>query len=265
MRHSINRALLVILILAVSSSWAGAPQQEESLYLGKPFSYWLKVIQDRDLDRIEVAFDAMVEFGPEASTAVPDLTRIVAEPFAPIQIGADSREDVIAKVWNIQVRGGAIDSLGAIGEAASPSASPLIEWAFAVRVLPPEVKSPETDRLFIDLVAIDVLERMRIAGAVAQFGPDAAPAVQDLMESPDFERRKFSVAILNAGTLPIAARLLKSEDCERRLLGTSLMASMWPVIAVDHLEALKYISQCPRTPSKMDSLEHQGELIRVKD
>jgi hypothetical protein len=263
MLHRISKTLLAVLIVAVSSSmvWAGVPQ-DETLYMGKPFSYWLKVIQDRDPEKIEFAFDAMVEFGPEAWEAVPDLTRIVTEPFTPIHLGEDSPEDIIEKVWKIQLRGGAIDSLGAIGDAAAPSAEPLIEWAFAIRVVPAQVKSPEIDRLFVDLVAIDVLEKMRIAGAVSQLGPGAAPAIQELLESPDFERRKFSVAILNAGVLPIAARLLKSEDCERRSLGASLMANMWPVIAVEHLSALKDIAKCGRTPSKTDSIGKQGRLVR---
>lgn len=250
MLHSVKTGFVAGLLLAFSSAiaWAGPPQ-DESLYLGKPFSYWLKVLQDRDPDSIDFAFDAMVEFGPDAWKAVPDLTRIVTEPFVPIDLVQDSPDDVLQKVRNIQVRGGAIDSLGAIGEAASSSAAPLIEWAFVIRVVPPRVKSPEAQRLFIDLVAIDVLERMRAAGAVAQFGPAAAPAIQTLVESPDLERRKFSVAILNSGALPIAARLLKSEDCERRTLGASLMASMWPVISVDHLSALKNIAKCPSTPA----------------
>ena len=44
-----------------------------------------------------------------------------------------------------------------------------------------------------------VLERMRVAGAVAQFGPDAAVAVTALLSSPDDESRKLGVAIMSAG------------------------------------------------------------------
>src|SRR5881409_1198930 len=58
-----------------------------------------------------------------------------------------------------------------------------------------------------------VLERMRVAGAVAQFGPDAAVAVTALLNSPDDESRKLGVAITSVDTLAIARPLLKSRNC----------------------------------------------------
>ena len=63
-----------------------------------------------------------------------------------------------------------------------------------------------------------VLERMRVAGAVAQFGPDAAVAVTALLSSPDDESRKLGVAITSEDTLAIARPLLKSRNCEERKL-----------------------------------------------
>jgi hypothetical protein len=109
--------------------------------------------------------------------------------------------------------------------------------------MPPE--SGEADPVFIDLVAMDVLERMRGAGAVAEFGVGAAPAVQRLMESNDPERRKFAVAILNAASLPILSDLMKSRNCSDRTLGLSILADMWPVVASSHLDALTEMLACP--------------------
>jgi hypothetical protein len=99
--------------------------------------------------------------------------------------------------------------------------------------------------VFIDLVAMDVLERMRGAGAVAEFGVGAAPAVQRLMESNDPEKRKFAVAILNAASLPILSDLMKSRNCSDRMLGLSVLADMWPVVASSHLDALTEMLACP--------------------
>lgn len=94
------------------------------------------------------------------------------------------------------------------------------------------------NELFVDLITLDVLERMRVAGAVARFGPAAAPAVLALLKSPDGEKRKLGVAILNANALPIAARLLKSRSCEDRDGGLAILADMWPVVAKEHLAEL---------------------------
>ena len=109
-------------------------------------------------------------------------------------------------------------------------------------MLPPEDGTFSV--LFIDLVAMDVMERMRGAGTIAQFGIDAAPAVQRLMESPDGDRRKFAVAILNEFSLPIISDLMKSASCRDRMLGFNVLADMWPVVATSHLDALSEILAC---------------------
>jgi hypothetical protein len=44
---------------------------------------------------------------------------------------------------------------------------------------------------------------MRVAGAVARFGPAAAPEIVALLKSPDGEKRKLGVANLSEGTLAI--------------------------------------------------------------
>jgi hypothetical protein len=229
--------------LANTAAWAQTKNEPE--YLGKPFSYWLRTVETRDTEQIENAFDAMIVFGPDASKAVPALTKIVSEPFAAIQLGSDSDREILLKVENIHLRSGAIDSLAAIGEAAAPSSRFLIEWALKTRVLPPETRTTSTDKIYVDLVAIDVLERMRVAGAVAQFGVGAAPAVQEALESSNPEERKLSVAILNAGALPIAVDLIKGGNCDNRALGLSIMIDMWPVVGVEHLKAMKQMFGCP--------------------
>ena len=217
--------------------------QEDPLSLGKRLSYWIEVIRSRDPERMGMAYDEILQLGPEAYSAVPELTRVVAEPFTPIRPGVDDGREVLMKLQTIFTRAGAVDSLGAIGEPAASAAGAVIQWALTLRVLPPEKRSSQDD-LFIELVGMDVMERMRGAGTVAQFGPLAAPAVQELMESPDGEKRKFAAAILNEETLPIVKDLMKSKSCRDRMLGLSVLADMWPVVAASHIEALKGILGC---------------------
>jgi hypothetical protein len=251
---SIERVTGLIFMIAISSmvGWSAEEQridktasetQREPLYQEKPLGYWLKSIRDRD-DKIVLAFDAIIDLGPEAWPAVPELTRIVTEPFTPLRIGVDGNDVIGAKLLNLSVRAGAIDALTAIGEAAASSTVPLIHWALAVRFIPVNLDNSESDAFFVDLITMDVLERMRVAGAVARFGAPAAPAIVGLLESPDGEERKLGVAILNANALPLAASLLKSGNCDDRKRGIAILADMWPVVAANHLAELKSARVC---------------------
>jgi hypothetical protein len=118
----------------------------------------------------------------------------------------------------------------------------LIQWALTIRVVPVDKSDPKDSERFIELVTIDVLERMRVAGAIAQFGRRAIPAVAALLASPDDEKRKLAVAILSENALPIAAELLKSENCEEREVGIAILLDMWPVVPRNHLIDLKDLS-----------------------
>lgn len=253
MMRSIGRMIGMALLMAITatSGWAeglyntkaASAVQREPTYMAKPLSYWLRSIRNRDSE-MELAFDAIRALGPDARAAVPELTRIVAEPFTPVQIGVDKRDLTLSKLFDIQLRADAIDALAAIGEAAAPSSATLIQWALSVRVIPAHTGNIEDDELFIDLVAVDVLERMRVAGAVAEFGRGALPAVVMLLASTDDEERKLAVAILSENALPIAAALLKSWDCEDRKLGIAILVDMWPVVPRDHLIELKSTVVC---------------------
>ena len=243
--------IFMIAVLAITG-WSAEKQQidktaretqRDPMYHGKPLSYWLRSIRDRD-DRIVTAFDAIRDLGPDAWPAVEELTRIVAEPFTPVRLGVDPDDVIAPKLVSIHLRAGAIDALTAIGEAAASSTAPLIQWALTVRVIPVNLGNVNDDELFIDLIAIDVLERMRVAGAVARFGPAAAPAIVALLKSPDHEKRKLAVAILSEGALPIVADLLKSRNCEDRKRGIAILADMWPVVAKEHLVELKTALVC---------------------
>ena len=254
MTRSIGRVTGVIFMVAVSAMFAWSAEQQqidktaggtqrEPTYQGEPLSYWLKSIRDRD-EKILLAIDAVTDLGPDAWPAVGELTRIVAEPFTPVRIGVD-RDDVIAsKLLSIHLRADAIDALTAIGEAAASSAAPLIQWAVTMRVIPMNLDNVKDNELFVDLITIDVLERMRVAGAVARFGPVAAPAIVALLKSPDGEKRKLGVAILNENALPIAAYLLKSRNCEDRKRGIAILADMWPVVAKQPLADLRAVQVC---------------------
>jgi hypothetical protein len=218
---------------------------DDPVALGQPLSYWIQVVRDRNEKEIGEAFAAMVLLGPAASSAVPELIRIVEEPFTPIDLTNDTRYDVSSKLRIILMKAGAVDSLGAIGERAARAAGPVLKWSLTVRVAPVTI-SPDTtpDPLFVELVTMDVLERMRGAGSVAQFGSKAAGPVQKLMESGNAETRKLAVAILNEGALPIVKDLMTSSSCRDRVLGLSMLADMWPVVPEEHLRTLKSIFQC---------------------
>jgi hypothetical protein len=252
--RSIERIAGLMIMIAVSAmlGWSAEEQQHdktaseahrERLYQGKSLSYWMTSIRNRD-ERMVPAFDAIVELGPDAWPAVEELTRIVAEPFTPFRIGVDGEDKIASTLFSLGLRAGAIDALTAIGEAAASSTVPLIEWALTVRVIPMNLDDLKDGELFVDLVTMDVLERMRVAGAVARFGPAAAPAIVALLKSPDGEKRKLGVAILSEGALPIVADLLKSRQCEDRKRGIAILADMWPVVAKEHLAALKTSLVC---------------------
>ena len=254
MTRSIERIGWLMIMIAVSAmlGWSAEEQQHdktasgtqrEPMYQGKPLSYWMTSIRDRD-ERMVPAFDAIVELGPDAWPAVEELTRIVAEPFTPFRIGVDREDMVASKLFSIGLRAEAIDALTAIGEAAASSTVPLIEWALTVRFIPMNLDDLKDGELFVDLITSDVLERMRVAGAVARFGPAAAPAIVALLKSPDDEKRKFGVAILSENALPIVAHLLKSRNCEDRKRGIAILADMWPVVAKENLAALNTASIC---------------------
>lgn len=236
--------------------------QQDPIVLGAPLSHWIEVIRNRNTEELGVAYTAITALGPDASSAVPDLARIVDEPFSPIQLGKDDRREVLSKLKNIFIRGGAVDSLGAIGAAAAPSAHAVIEWSLTIRVLSQDASL--ADPLFIDLVTMDVLERMRGAGAVAQFGIGAADRVQELIESGDSERRKFAVAILNEESLPIASNLMRSNNCRERELGLAVLADMWPVVPAIHLDTLTAELSCTEREPEGKSLFGKATRLGFK-
>src|SRR5215475_4642589 len=75
---------------------------DEPRYQGKTLSYWVKILRDQDEELISVAFEAIRNMGPDAWPAIPELTRIVAAPFAPIQIDKDSDELIACKLFDIE-------------------------------------------------------------------------------------------------------------------------------------------------------------------
>jgi len=135
-----------------TASDGAEPSYAEPSYMGEPLSYWLRFIQDRDKNNMDLALDAIRELGPDARSAVPELTQIVAEPSAPIEIGVDKRSVIAFKIRSILLRSDAIDALAAIGEAATPSTVPLIQWELTVRVVHRSIRNTADDELFVDLV-----------------------------------------------------------------------------------------------------------------
>jgi hypothetical protein len=241
--HSIRTMALLVALIAVTPMFSWAAEQREPVYMGKPLSYWIESLRNRD-EEMKLAFAAIDALGPDAESAVPELVRIVSEPFTAIWVGTDKREQVATKVANIQLRADAVDALGAIGAPAAASTPSLIQWALMVRVVPMDVTSREEEELYVDLIAIDVLERMRVAGAVALFGKSALLPVAMSLASKNDDERKLAVAILSEHAPPIAAALLKSENCESRKLGIAILMDMWPVVSADHIRDLAGALTC---------------------
>jgi len=236
---------LATLILAVSVQAAGEASNndrdqlfQERTYQGKTLTFWLKVIRDRDEDQLSAAFDAIHSLGPDARVAVPELARLVQAPFAAIDIDRDSQEILAAKLFDISVRSEAIETLGWIGESAAPSTSALLKWGLMKRLSPPAKRSAEKDELFIELVAMDAEQRMRVAGAIAQFGSDSFPAIARLLGSPDVTKRKLGVAILSQDALPVATELLRSKSCDHRGRGLQILKDMDLVVAPNYIDEL---------------------------
>jgi len=242
---TIIAVVLAALIIAPLCSGQNVPNNTPGpMYMGRPLSYWVQSIRNRDPETMDLAFDAIRDLGPAAWPAIPELVRIMKEPFDPIKLGIDGPGVILAKVRDIQLRSDAIDGLASIGDAAAPSADLLIQWALAKRVVPNRTSNNLLDKVFIDLVAMDIIERMRVAGAIAELGPGAGPAVAELVRSSDGESRKLGVAILSGGAIPIAVDLLKSFNCDDRRLGIAILIDMWPVVAKEHLTELKNTLIC---------------------
>jgi hypothetical protein len=137
-----------------------------------------------------------------------------------------------------------MDALSFIGEEAAPATIPLIQWALTRRVLPATRANIDDDELFAELVTMDVEQRMRVAGVVAEFGPVVVPMVEKLLRSPEPEKRKLAVAILSADVLPIVADLLRSPDCDDKRLGIVILTDMELVVAKEYLIELKKMLVC---------------------
>jgi hypothetical protein len=217
---------------------------DEPQYQGKSLSYWLRVIGNRDDKMISVAFEAVRSMGPQAWPAVPELTRIVSAPFSPIRIGKDSDATIAAKLYDIEIRSEAIDVLASIGESAAPATAAIIQWAVTVRVVPEPILTRDEDERFIDLVTLDAEYRIRIIGAVAEFGRPAVPALNRLLKSSDTEKRKLAVAILGEDALTAATELMKSNSCDDKQLAVRILGDMEPFVSRVYLAEITSMVRC---------------------
>jgi len=213
-------------------------------YQGKPLSYWINVIRDRNEEEIGTAFEAIRNFGPRAAAAVPELTQIVAAPFAPIRLGTDSDEVVADKLYDLELRSEAIDALASIGEAASPAALPVIQWALAIRVIPQSRPTREERDRFIALVTLETEYRIRVVAAVGAFGTPALPALVRLLKSGDAEKRQMAVHILGEEVLDLSADLMKSGYCDDAHLALRILDDLEPFVSKAYLSALRGMVGC---------------------
>ena len=179
----------------------GTQTINDPIAFGHPLTFWIQVLRERNFETFDLAIDAIVMLGPGAKAAIPELTQVLNEPFNPITFGTDTREEIRSKLLSIHFKAGAVDGLGAMGEEAAGTADAVIRWGLTRRVIASDARPRSTDGILIGLIGVDVLERMRAAGAVARFGANAAGPVQSLIQSDDNEKRKFAAAIMNDETV----------------------------------------------------------------
>ena len=234
--------IAAILLMIGTNTFARAA--DEPQYFGKNLNYWINVLRDRDQEMISLAFDAIRAGGPDAKAAVPDLIALLEAPFSPILVGQDSQKVIASKLYDIEIRAGAVDTLASMGEAASPATAAVIAWALTPRAMPKAIRNEEDQELYLELVMMDTEQRMHISGALNEFGKGGSYAIAKLLSSQDAEKRKFGVAILNEKALPIAAELLRSPHCEDRDLGLYILQDMDLVVARSHLDWLQRLALC---------------------
>ena len=228
------------------SNWDTSPGgiPDEPSYRGRTLAFWIKAIRDRNEEMMPLAFEAIRSLGPDAWAAVPELTRLVSAPFAPIRLGKDSDKVIASKLYDIEVRSEAIDTLACIGAAASPATIPVIEWALTLRVAPTLTSNRQEDERFVDLVTLDAEYRIGIINAVVHFGEPATPILIRLLNSNNAEQRKLAVIILGVDALPVVEHLLKSRDCGDAELGITILGDMEPVVAKAYLAELEKLIVC---------------------
>jgi hypothetical protein len=219
-----------------------APALDELTYQGRSLSYWLKVIRDRDEDKMSIAFDAIQTFGPRAAAAVPELRQIAAAPFVQIELGKDSDEVIAEKLEDLEIRSMAIDALASIGEAASPATMDVIRWALTMRVAP-DAKMTRDER-FIELITLDAQYRIRVIDAVSKFGTSARPTLVRLLKSENPEERKLAVLILGEDALGIASELLTSGRCDNGRLALTILSDLEPFVSKAYLVQLRRTFAC---------------------
>jgi hypothetical protein len=237
-------------LVILSITLAGIPAYSADTvpdFQGKPFSYWVQVLRDRD-DQMDFAFAAIRQLGPRAVGVLPELKRILEEPFSPIVVGTIRRDDLLASLANIDLRGKAVEAMGDIGDPASATA--LIKWALTTRVLAGDNLTDSQREIFIDIVGIDALERIRVVGVMAQFGTRADAVLTVMLQGRDENARKLAVSILGERAMPVATDLLISRSCDDRQLGLSLMADLWPFIPRENMLAVEKLTMCSRFAKK---------------
>jgi len=236
--------MVVMGLIGVGPVRAYAGAADEPTYQGKTLSYWINIIHDRNDDLILRAFDAIRNMGPQGSPAVPELTDVIAAPFSAIHIGKDSDEQIISKLYDIELRSEAIDALIAIGEAASPATIPIIDWAVTIRVSPRGEPTPEENDRFVDLVTLDAEYRAFIIRSIRSLGRPAIPILTRLLRSSNAERRKVVILMFGQDALPLAADLMKSNRCEDRQLGLAIFSDLQPLVPKEYLAALRVTGSC---------------------
>jgi hypothetical protein len=237
------KALLLVVFAIMLCSTANAADNGQ-MYQGKTLNYWLNAIRDRNEELMPLAFEAIRALGPNARAAVPELIRVVEAPFAPVRVGTDCDDTIAEKLYDLEVRSEAIDSLAYIGAAAASATIPLIDWAFTIRVVPPQMNSIEENDRFIDLVTLEAEYRIGVMHAIQRFGKGGIATLARFVKSAEAEKRKFAVMTLGGEVLPVATELLTSRNCDDEELGIAILSDLEPMVAKLYLSQLRQAALC---------------------
>jgi hypothetical protein len=235
-------AALIIVLASAANTYAS--EIDQPMYQGKSLNYWVQVIRDRNEKLMQIAFDALRSMGPQAWPAVPELTKVVSEPFTAIHIGKDSDEEISSKLYDIEMRSEAIDTLATIGEAASSATTPIIDWALTIRVDPREISTKEESERFVDLVTLDAEYRAHVISEIRGLGRPAIPILTQMLRSSNSERRRVVVLVFGQDALPLASDLMKSERCGDRQLGLAIFSDVGPLVPKEYLAVMRGTLPC---------------------
>jgi HEAT repeat protein len=268
--------LTLVLLVAVSPAWAApaGPQsvaKEPATYKGKPASFWIHKLQDKDVQARREAVMALKTIGPEAHDAVPALLLALrddddsavregtVDALGEIGPGAKAAIPALLRAVqdrDIQFRCRAMHALGKVGAGHEVVIRTLAKMlledktgpgrqasAEALRQMGPKAKLaiPSLRRVLQEKSEWSREAAIRVLAAI---GPDAVPALTEAVQVPrdrDWVVRAFAQMGPRAATAvsPLQEMLEKSKDVDVRLTVVQVLRIIGPEAVPALVRALR--------------------------